>query len=123
MAQSGWKAVLPIALLLVVAGPIQAQITTYYLHREASTVNNSNMQLKSAGPDASSLTLQTAELRNQPAGEYVIKSFETQANVPNIAGVIWLTSTTRVTCRCPRISSRTFAPTNINKRLSHGGEA
>ena len=88
MAQSGWKSLLPIALLLVVAGPIQAQVTTYYLHRENSTVVSSNMQLKTAGPDASTLTLQTIELRNQPAGEYVIKSFETQANVPNIAGVI-----------------------------------
>ena len=88
MAQSRWKTVLPIALLLIVAGPIQAQITTYYLHRENSTVVSTNMQLKTTGTDASSLVLQTVELKSQPAGEYVIKSFETQANVPNIAGVI-----------------------------------
>ena len=88
MAQSGWKFLLPIALLLVVAGSTRAQVTTYYLHRENSAVVSSNMQLKTVGPDAAALTLQTVELRNQPAGEYVIKSFETQANVPNIAGVI-----------------------------------
>src|SRR5262245_59602537 len=88
MAQSGWKALLPIALLLVVAGATQAQVTTYYLHRENSTVVSTNMQLKTATPDAASLVLQSAELKSQPAGEYVIKSFETQANVPNIAGVI-----------------------------------
>ena len=84
MAQSGWKTLLPIALL-VIAGSARAQITTYYLHRENSTVVSSNMQLKTVGPDAASLTLQSVELRNQPAGEYVIKAFETQANVPNIA--------------------------------------
>ena len=88
MAQSGWKTVLPIALLLIIAGAAEAQVSTYYLHRETSTVNTSNMQLKTASPDAASLTLQSIELRNQPAGEYVIKTFETQANVPNIAGVI-----------------------------------
>lgn len=88
MAQSGWKALLPITLLLLLAGPARAQITTYYLHRENSAVVSSNMQLKTANPDAASLTLQTAELRNQPVGEYVIKSFETQANVPNVAGSI-----------------------------------
>ena len=88
MGPSGWKAVFLFALLLLVAGPTQAQVETYYLHRENSTVVSTNMQLKTAAPDASSLTLQTIELRNQPAGEYVIKTFETQANVPNIAGVI-----------------------------------
>ena len=88
MAQSGWRVVFLLALLLMVAGPTQAQVATYYLHRENSTVVSSNMQLKTAGPDASTLTLQTVELRNQPPGEYPIKTFETQANVPNIAGVI-----------------------------------
>lgn len=88
MSRSGWKAVFVFALLLVAAGPTQAQIATYYLHRENSTVVSTNMQLKTASPDASSLTLQTVNLRNVSPGEYAIKSFETQANVPNIAGVI-----------------------------------
>jgi hypothetical protein len=88
MAQSGWKAIFLLALLLIVAGPTQAQITTYYLHRESSTVVTTNMQLKTVTPDATALTLQTVELKSQPAGEYVIKTFETQANVPNVAGVI-----------------------------------
>ena len=88
MARSGWKAIFVFALLLVAAGPTQAQIATYYLHRENSTVVSTNMQLKTASPDASSLTLQTVNLRNVAPGEYAIKSFETQANVPNIAGVI-----------------------------------
>jgi YD repeat-containing protein len=88
MAQSGWKAIFLLALLLIVTGPTQAQITTYYLHRENSTVVSTNMQLKTANPDATALTLQTVELKSQPAGEYAIKTFETQANVPNIAGVI-----------------------------------
>src|SRR5215216_860093 len=88
MAQSGGKAVLFLVLLLMVVGPAQAQIATYYLHRENSTVVSTNMQLKTAAPDASSLTLQTVNLKSLSSGEYVIKSFETQANVPNIDGVI-----------------------------------
>ena len=88
MAHSGWRALSFCALLLMIAGPTQAQITTYYLHRENSTVVSTNMQLKTAGPDASSLTLQSANLKNVAPGEYPIKSFETQANVPNVAGVI-----------------------------------
>ncbi len=88
MAHSGWRPIFVLVLLLVAAGPTQAQIATYSLHRENSTVVSTNMQLKTAGPDMSALTLQTIELRNQPAGEYAIKSFETQTNVPNVAGVI-----------------------------------
>ena len=34
MAHSGWRALSFCALLLMIAGPTQAQITTYYLHRE-----------------------------------------------------------------------------------------
>ena len=93
MAQSGWRVVFLLALLLMVPGPTQAQITTYYLHRETSTVVTSNMQLKTVGPDASSLTLQTVNLKNVALGEYPIKSFETQTNVPNINGVIPANST------------------------------
>src|SRR6185503_3593246 len=88
MAYPGWKALFVFALLLVAAGPTQAQIATYYLHRENSTVVSTNMQLKTAGPDMSALTLQTVNLKNLAAGEYVIKTFETHANVPNMAGVI-----------------------------------
>src|SRR6185503_2944562 len=88
MPRPGWIAVFIFALLLVAAGPTQAQIATYSLHKENSTVVSTNMQLKTAAADASTLTLQTANLKNVAPGEYVIKSFETQANVPNIAGVI-----------------------------------
>ena len=88
MPRSGWKAVFVFALLLVAAGPTQAQIATYSLHRENSTVVSTNMQLKTAAADASTLTLQTVNLKNVAPGEYAIKSFETQASVPNLAGVI-----------------------------------
>ena len=88
MPRPGWIAVFIFALLLVAAGPTQAQIATYSLHKENSTVVSTNMQLKTAAADASTLTLQTVNLRNVAPGEYAIKSFETQANVPNIAGVI-----------------------------------
>ena len=67
MAHSGWRALSFCALLLMIAGPTQAQITTYYLHRENSTVVSTNMQPKTAGPDASSLTLQSANLKKRGA--------------------------------------------------------
>ena len=88
MAQSAWKAVFVLALLVGAAGPTPAQIASYSLHKENSTVVSTNMKLLPAGPDGTALTLQTIELRNQVPGEYAIKSFETQTSVPNIAGVI-----------------------------------
>src|SRR6266446_2267812 len=64
-----------------------AQTATYHLHREASSTANL-FQLKTAGPDAASLAVQSANLKNQPAGEYLIKAFDTQSGVPNASGGI-----------------------------------
>ena len=64
-----------------------AQTATYRLHREASTTTNL-FQLQPANPDAALLAIQTANLKNVAAGEYVIKQFDTQSGVPNAAGTI-----------------------------------
>lgn len=64
-----------------------AQTATYRLHREASTTANL-FQLQPANPDAALLAIQTANLKNVAAGEYVIKQFDTQSGVPNAAGTI-----------------------------------
>lgn len=78
-----------VVLLLFVASArrVLAQTETYYLHRENSS-STGLFQLKTAAPDATALALQSAELRNQPDGDYLIKAFDTQAGVPNSAGVI-----------------------------------
>src|SRR5260370_16325264 len=44
-------------------------------------------QLKTAGPDASSVAL-TTTLTSKAAGDYVIKEFETQTGVPSAGGVL-----------------------------------
>ena len=64
-----------------------AQTATYRLHREASTTTNL-FQLKTANPDAAVLAIQSVNLKNLAAGEYVIKQFDTQSGVPNAVGTI-----------------------------------
>ena len=88
MAQAARKLFLHPILLLLLMGAAHAQSATYYLHRENSTINTTNMQLRTTAADAAATTLQTIELKSLATGEYVIKTFETQANVPNTAGLI-----------------------------------
>ena len=64
-----------------------AQTATYRLHREASTTANL-FQLKPVNPDAAVLAIQSVNLKNLAAGEYVIKQFDTQSGVPNAVGTI-----------------------------------
>jgi len=73
------------ALLFVLSFAIaaHAQTATYHLHRDSNV-----FLLKTAGPDTASVAVQTANLKNQPVGEYLIKSFDTQSGVPGTAGVI-----------------------------------
>jgi YD repeat-containing protein len=73
-------------LLLMCPRFIQAQTATYYLHKEAAS--GSLLQLKTAAPDAAASAFLSAELRNQPNGDYLIRAFETATNVPNAPGVI-----------------------------------
>src|ERR1051325_599678 len=97
--------------VLSVVIPATAQSATYRLHREASTTTNL-FQLKTATPDATLLAIQSANLKNVAAGEYVIKQFDTQSGVPNVAGTIpagatitfelWLRKTTTSGTMFPR---------------------
>ena len=64
-----------------------AQNVTYHLHKDASSTTNL-FQLKSAGPDAAAFAITSVNLKNKPAGEYLIKEFDTQSGVPSKAGVI-----------------------------------
>jgi RHS Repeat./IPT/TIG domain. len=59
----------------------------YRLHREASSTTGL-LQLRSIVPDAASLALQTVDLKSTSGGQFLIKEFDTQATIPNLAGVI-----------------------------------
>src|SRR5688572_21397955 len=66
-----------------------AQTTaTYHLHKEAADIDAGAGQLRTSGPDAAITSYQTIDLKNLPAGDIHLKFFYTQANVPNVAGVI-----------------------------------
>src|SRR6266542_1941154 len=64
-----------------------AQTATYHLHKEASATSGL-FQLKTAGPDGTSLSVPSQNLKNLAVGEYLIKAFDTQSLVPNTSGVI-----------------------------------
>lgn len=74
---------------LILFSPIHGHAFTalYHLHKETSD-NRAVLQLKTSGPDAKITVLQSAELKSQQPGEYVIKAFQTQAGVPNFSGTI-----------------------------------
>src|SRR4029453_1528433 len=91
-AYSGGVVRLPLWLIVVLTlclapGLAQAQSSTYHLHQNASTTPGFD-QLTTAPPDSAWVGLSSVDLQNQPAGEYVIKEFDTQAGVPNANGMV-----------------------------------
>jgi len=80
MARSGFKLISAFILLCALLHSAQAQTDTYRLHKEASTTTGL-FQLKTAAPDGTSLAIQSANLRNVAAGDYLVKAFDTQAGV------------------------------------------
>jgi YD repeat-containing protein len=101
------------AILLVfsLSNGVGAQTATYHLHKEASSTSGLD-QLKTAGPDATTVALTSVDLKSQATGEYIVKAFDTQAGVPNVSGVIpaastvtftlWLKKTANVGTMFPR---------------------
>ena len=87
MARIGCKVLFTLVLMSALAVCVQAQTATYRLHKEASTTTGL-FQLKAAGPDGTSLAIQSANLKGAAAGEYLIKAFDTQSGVPNAPGTI-----------------------------------
>src|SRR5258705_1945824 len=51
-----------------------AQTATFHLHRDSNI-----FQLKTASPDTAAVAVQSANLKNQALGEYLIKAFDTQS--------------------------------------------
>jgi YD repeat-containing protein len=77
-----------LSVLLCTAVSIgKAQTATYHLHKDASTTSGA-FQLLTAGPNATAFAINSQNLKNVAAGEYIIKGFDTQAGTPNLAGVI-----------------------------------
>jgi YD repeat-containing protein len=110
----------------------QAQSTTYHLHRESSTTANL-FQLKTANPDATSLAIQTTNLKNKATGEYLIKAFDTQSGVPNAAGVItagstitfsvWMKTTAASGSMVPRVKLNLNSATGASLCVINGATA
>src|SRR5207248_7841734 len=73
-----------------------AQTATYHLHKELSSTSGLD-QLKTAGPDATTVALTSVNLKNLATGEYIIKAFDTQSGVPNVSGIIPAASTVTFT--------------------------
>lgn len=102
-------------LLTLIAVPARAQTAAFHLHKEASSTPAA-LQLKTANPDAARTTIQSADLKNQPTGEYVIKTFDTQAGVPGLTGAvaggstilfsIWMRATANFGAALPRVRLR-----------------
>ncbi|MGH9873710.1 MAG: IPT/TIG domain-containing protein, partial [Pyrinomonadaceae bacterium] len=83
---------LTLFVLLLSASYANAQSATYRLHKEASSTSGL-FQLKTAGPDGTTLAVQSANLKSLAVGEYLVKAFDTQSGVPNASGVITAGST------------------------------
>jgi len=77
-----------VVIILLFLTETRAQTATYHLHNEASTDLVNVLQLKTAGPDRSSLALTTIDLKQVGIGEYFIKTFETEAGIPGVSGII-----------------------------------
>jgi YD repeat-containing protein len=95
MARLAWKTLLCLSVAFILSSYVQAQTATYRLHKEASS-STGLFQLKTAGPDAASQAIQTADLKNT-TGEKVIKEFDTQVGDPGASGVIPTGSTVSFT--------------------------
>src|SRR5947209_7934078 len=72
--------------------PTFSQTYTYHLHKEASSTTGLD-KLLTAGPDAATLALVSADLKGQLTGEKLIQAFDTQAGDPGMAGTIATGST------------------------------
>ena len=78
---SGW-------LALILAPTTAHAQTPYHLHKEASTINTALLQLKPDGPDASSFTIESSNLKNLNPQIVGVRAFETQTGVPGASGTI-----------------------------------
>jgi hypothetical protein len=87
MARLAWKTLLCLSVVFIFSSTLRAQTATYRLHKETSS-SAGLFQLGTAGPDAASQAVLTADLKNLAIGEKTVKEFDTQAGDPGASGVI-----------------------------------
>jgi len=97
-------AVLAIVAVTIMAAPARAQTTTYHLHNEGSATLGL-LQLKTSGPDAATVAIQWNDMKNQPAQDAFIRTFDTQPGVPGLGGVVPNGSTVTFTLRMRKTAS------------------
>lgn len=82
----GWLwIVMLVCAAFVVVRSASAQVATYHMHREAS---GGGLLLTPAGPDASAVVVSSANFKNTPVGEHVVRVFEAASGVAPGGGVI-----------------------------------
>src|ERR1044072_3775139 len=94
-ARISTRFVIGFLLSLITFAVAHAQTATYHLHRENSSTAN-RFQLKTENPDATSFSVESTNLKNAANGEYLVKEFDTQSNVPIVSGTITAGSTISV---------------------------
>jgi IPT/TIG domain len=98
MARITWRMLFPLAVALVLPICARSQTATYHLHNEISPeLGGAFLTLKTIGPDRTSIARASANLKNQPVGQYLIESWRTVPGVPNVNGTIPAGSTFTVT--------------------------
>src|SRR5690349_1206401 len=112
-----FRFVLGFLLSLFTVAIAQSQTATYHLHKETS---GTRLQLKTASPDAASVSIQSVNLKNVANGEYLVQEFDTLTGVPNASGVIpsgatisvdvWMKKTATAGTMFPRVKI------NVNSR-------
>lgn len=122
-------------LLVLLASPngLRSQNSaTYHLHQEPSSTSGL-FQIKTTGPDTASVAIQSADLKNQPAGEYLVKAFDTSVGMPNLSGSIpsgstvtftlWMKKTANFGTMFPRAKLHLNSPTGPSFCQSTGASA
>ncbi|MET0650390.1 MAG: Ig-like domain-containing protein [Pyrinomonadaceae bacterium] len=109
-----------------------AQTAVYHLHKEAS-VTGGLFQLTTAGPDATSQAMQTANLQGQATGEKLINAFDTQSPVLGRAGYVpagatatftlWMKNTGTAGTMFPRVKLNLNGPTGTSVCTATGAAA
>lgn len=121
MAQSS-RPILMVLALVIIGTPARAQTTTYHLHTESSSTAGLS-QLKTAGPDQAIAPIQSADLKSHGAEDAFLRSFDTQAGVPGLGGIIPANSTLTFTLWMKKTSANGTVFPRVSAGLNWGSGA
>ena len=77
--------VMSVCSAFVVVRSASAQVSTYHMHKEAS---GGGLLLAPTGPDASAVVVSSANFKNTPVGEHVVRVFDAATGAAAGGGVI-----------------------------------